>query len=147
LTKSHLCGVANLERETLTATESILLYRDPSLQISKLDQAQYEVMMQEKREIADWNRIITATRVVRFYDSFQFEEVARAAKKSKLGMVFTPNKKATIMQKHSSFDSTLVSSFLGNPLTFKDHCVILSRVFGPGNSNKTDHHFGEAVNG
>jgi hypothetical protein len=43
--KSHLCDVAKHERDKLTVTESVLLTMapaTPSLQISKLNQAQFE---------------------------------------------------------------------------------------------------------
>jgi hypothetical protein len=43
------------------------------------------------------NLILTAVKVVRFDDEAEFQEVkTRAAKKSELGMAFTPNKKANL---------------------------------------------------
>jgi hypothetical protein len=110
LMKSHLCDVAKHERDKLTVTESVLLimatatktikfaaYGDPSLPISNFNQAQYEVLVQEKREVADWNRILTDVKVVRFVDTIEFEEVkARAAKKYELGIAFNPSKKARL---------------------------------------------------
>jgi hypothetical protein len=70
-------------------------YRDPSLPISKLNTSQYESIMQERHGVAEWNLILTAVKVVRFEDEYEFEEVkARATRKSDLGMASTPNKKA-----------------------------------------------------
>jgi hypothetical protein len=47
--------------------------------------------------------------VASFDDSVEFEEVkARAAKESKLGMVFTPSKKERLTQQDSRLDSPLV---------------------------------------
>jgi hypothetical protein len=48
--------------------------RDPYFPISKLNKAQHEVLMQEKHEVADWNRIMTDAKVVRFNDAIEFEE-------------------------------------------------------------------------
>jgi hypothetical protein len=108
--KSHLCGVAKHEREKLSVVEPVLLIlapaskatkfaacREPSLPTSKLNQVQYETLLQERHDVADWNRFFTAVKVVRFDDEAEFQEVnTRAAKKSELGMAFTPNKKAKI---------------------------------------------------
>jgi hypothetical protein len=60
-------------------------YRDPSLPIAKLNTSQYESLMQERHEVAEWNLILTAVKVVRFEDKYEFEEVkARATRKSDL---------------------------------------------------------------
>jgi hypothetical protein len=49
--------------------------------------------------VAEWNRILTAVKVVRFEDEDELEEVkARATKKLDLGMAFTPDKNAQRMQ-------------------------------------------------
>jgi hypothetical protein len=110
LMKSHLCDVAKHEREKLSVVEPALLilapaskatkfaaYREPSLPTSKLNQVQYETLLQERHDVADWNRILTAVKVARFDDEAEFQEVkTRAAKKSELGMAFTPSKKAKI---------------------------------------------------
>jgi hypothetical protein len=75
--ESHLGDVVKYERGNLTVTESVLLimalankatkfeaYRDPALPISELNQAQYEIIMQERHEVSYWNHIITAVKVV-----------------------------------------------------------------------------------
>jgi hypothetical protein len=36
---------------------------------------QYESLMQERDEVVEWNRILTAVKVVRFEDEDEFEEV------------------------------------------------------------------------
>jgi hypothetical protein len=47
--------------------------------------------------------------VVRFYDEAEFQEVkTRAAKKSELGMAFTPNKKAKIPRGEIELEAELV---------------------------------------
>jgi hypothetical protein len=108
--KSRLCDVAKHEREKISVVEPVLLilaptskatkfvaYREPSLPTSKLNQVQYETLPQERHDVADWNRILTVVKVVRFDDEAEFQEVnTRAANKSELGMAFTPYKKAYI---------------------------------------------------
>jgi hypothetical protein len=112
LNKSHLCAVPKHEREKFPVNKEVLqimapatkaskfaAYRDPSLPISKLNTSQYDSLMQERHEVAEWNRILTAVKVVRFEDEDELEEVkARATRKLDLGMVFTPNKNARRMQ-------------------------------------------------
>jgi hypothetical protein len=89
-----------------TKATKFAIYRDPSLPNSKPNQAQeYEVLVQEKHEIADWSMILTAAKVVMFDDAIEFEEVkARAAMKSELGMAFTPSKKLRLTQEESGLD-------------------------------------------
>jgi hypothetical protein len=78
-----------------TKATTFATYCDPSLPIAKLNTPQYESLMQERHEAVEWNRILTAVKVVRFEDEDEFEEVkARSTKKSDIGIVFTPNKKA-----------------------------------------------------
>jgi hypothetical protein len=127
LNNSHLCDVAKHEREKFTVNEEVLqimapatkatkfaAYRDPSLPISKLNTSQYESLMQERHDVAEWNRILTAVKVVWFEDEEEFEEVkARATKKSDLGMAFTPNKKARRAQEELGLEKELV--FVINP--------------------------------
>jgi hypothetical protein len=79
------------------------------LPISKLNQVQHETLLQERHDVADWNQIITAVKVVRFDDEAEFQEVkTRAAKKSELGMAFTPNKKAKIPRGEIEFEAKLL---------------------------------------
>jgi hypothetical protein len=72
LMKRHLCDVAKHEKEKLSVVEPVLLllapaskatkfaaYREPSLPTSKLNQVQYENLLQERHDVADWNRILT----------------------------------------------------------------------------------------
>jgi hypothetical protein len=60
-------------------------------------------------DVADWNHILTSVEVVHFYDEAEFQEVkARAAKKSELGLAFTPTKKAKIAREELGLDSNLV---------------------------------------
>jgi hypothetical protein len=127
LNKSHLCDVANHEREKFPVNEAVLqimapatkatnftAYREPSLPITKLNTSQYESLMQENHEVADLNRILTAIKVARFEDEAEFEEVkARAAKKSELGMAFTPNKKSRRTQEELGLETEL--TFAINP--------------------------------
>jgi hypothetical protein len=122
LVKIHLCDVAKHEREKLSVVEPVLLslapaskaakfasYREPSLPTSKLNQVQYETLLQERHGVADWNRIITAVKVVRFDDEAKFHEVKqRAAKKSELGVAFTPSKKAKIPCDEIEFEAELL---------------------------------------
>jgi hypothetical protein len=100
--KSHLCDVAKHEREKLFVVKPVLLilapvskasnfvaYREPLLSsTSKLNQVQYETLLQKiHHDVADWNRILTAVKVVIFDDESELQEVkTRAAKKSELGM-------------------------------------------------------------
>jgi hypothetical protein len=102
LMKIHLCDVAKHEREKQSVFEPVLLilapaskatifvaYREPSLPTSKLNQVQYETLLQERNDVADWNRILTAVKVVRFDDDAEFHEVkTRTAQKYELGMAF-----------------------------------------------------------
>jgi hypothetical protein len=127
LNKSHLCDVAKHEREKFPVNEVVLhimapatkatkfaAYREPSLPITKLNISQYESLMRERHEVADWNRILTAIKVVQFEDEAEFKEVkARAAKKSELGMVFTPNKKARRTQEELGLETEF--AFVINP--------------------------------
>jgi hypothetical protein len=127
LKKSHLCDVTKHEREKFPVNEAVLQImapatkvtkfaasRDPSLPITKLNIYQYESLMQERHEVVDWNRILTAVKVVLFEDDAEFEEVeARAAKKSELGMAFRPNKKARRTQEELGLETELV--FAINP--------------------------------
>jgi hypothetical protein len=84
--KIHLCDVAKHEREKLSVIDPVLLilaptskatkfvpYREPSLPTSKLNQVQYETLLQERHDVADWNRILTAVNVVRFDDEAEFQ--------------------------------------------------------------------------
>jgi hypothetical protein len=72
-------------------------YRDPSLPTSNLNQVQCETLLQERDDVADCNRTLTAAKVVRFDDEAEFQEVkTRAPKKYDIGMAFTPTKKAKI---------------------------------------------------
>jgi hypothetical protein len=110
LMKIHLCDVAKHKREKLSVVEPVLLilapaskatkfaaYREPSLPTRKLNQVQYETLLQERHDVAAWNRILTAVKVVRLDDEAEFQEVkTRAAKKYELGMAFTPNRKPMI---------------------------------------------------
>jgi hypothetical protein len=95
LMKIHLCDVAKHEREKLSVVERVLLilaparkgtkfaaYREPSLPTSKLNQVQYETLLKERRDVADWNRILTAVKVVRFDDDAEFQEVKTRAASS-----------------------------------------------------------------
>jgi hypothetical protein len=43
-------------------------YREPSFPTSKLNQVQYDTLLQERHDVADWNRILTAVKVVKFED-------------------------------------------------------------------------------
>jgi hypothetical protein len=65
LINSYVCGVVNHDRGKLAVNESVLLimapankankfvaYRDPPLPISKRNQAQYEILVQEMHEVA-----------------------------------------------------------------------------------------------
>jgi hypothetical protein len=120
--KSHLCDVATHAREKLSVVEPVLLilapasnatkfaaYLDPSLPTSKLNQVQYDTLLQERHDVADWNRILTAVKVVRFADEAEFQEVkTRAAKKSELGMEFMPSKKAKIPRDEIEFEAELL---------------------------------------
>jgi hypothetical protein len=122
LMKSHLCDVAKHEREKLSVVEPVLLilapaskatkfvaYREPSLPTSKLNQVQYETLLQEGHDVADWNRILTAVKVLRFDDEAELQEVkTRAAKKSELGMAFTTNKKAKIPRGEIELEAELL---------------------------------------
>jgi uncharacterized protein with GYD domain len=122
LNKSHLCDVAKHEREKSPFNKEVLqimapatkatkfaAYRDPSLPIAKLNTTQFESLMQERHEVVEWNRILTAVKVVRFEDEDEFEEVkARSTKKSDLGIVFTPNKKARRTQEELGLEKELV---------------------------------------
>jgi hypothetical protein len=70
--------------------------------------------MQERHEVADWNRILTAVKVVPFEDEAELEEVkARAAKRSELGMAFMPVKKARRTKEELGLETKLV--FAINP--------------------------------
>jgi hypothetical protein len=72
-------------------------YHDPSLPTSKLKQAQYETLLQKRHDVADWNRSLTAVKLLCFEDEAEFQEVnTRAAKNSDLGLTFTPSKMAKI---------------------------------------------------
>jgi hypothetical protein len=94
--KINLYDVAKHEREKLSVVEPVLLilapaskatkfaaYREPSLPTSKPNHVQYETLIHERHDVADWNRILTTVKVVRFDDEADFQEVkTRAAKKS-----------------------------------------------------------------
>jgi hypothetical protein len=122
LMKSHLCDVAKHETEKLSIVEPVLfilapaskaakfeVYREPSLPTSKLNQVQYDTLLQERHDVADWNRILTAIKVVRFDDEAEFQEVkTRAAKKYELGMAFTPSKKAKITRDEIELEADLL---------------------------------------
>jgi hypothetical protein len=74
-----------------------------------LGQAQYEILLQERHYVADWDRILTTVKVVYFDDEAEFEEVkARSAKKSEPGLAFTPSKKMKITREEVGLDSDLV---------------------------------------
>jgi hypothetical protein len=125
--KSLLCDLAKREREKLSVVEPVLLiltpaskakkfavYHEPSLPTSKLNQVQYDTLIQERHDVADWNRIITDFKVVRFEDDAECQEVkTRAAKKSELGMAFTPSKKAQIPRDEIELEAELL--FYINP--------------------------------
>jgi hypothetical protein len=122
LMKNHLCDVAKHEREKISVVEPVLLilapaskekkiaaYHEPSLPTSKLNQVQYDILLQERHDVVDWNRILTAVKVVRFYNEAEFQEVkTRSAKKSELGMAFTPSKKANITQDEIELEAELL---------------------------------------
>jgi hypothetical protein len=90
-----LCDVAKHDREKFPVNQAVLqimapatkatkfaAYRDPSLPITKLNSSQYESLMQERHEVVDWNRILTAIKMVRFEDEAEFEDVKARAEKS-----------------------------------------------------------------
>jgi hypothetical protein len=73
--KIHLCDVAQHEKEKLSVVEPVLLilapaskatkfaaYHEPSLPTSKINEVQYETLLQERHDVADWNRILTAVK-------------------------------------------------------------------------------------
>jgi hypothetical protein len=120
--KIHLCDVAKHEREKLSVVEPMLLilaparkatkfaaYREPSLPTSKLNQVQYNTLLQGRHDVVNWNRILTAVKVVRFDDGVEFQEVkTRAATKSELGMAVTPSKKAKITRDEIELEADLL---------------------------------------
>jgi hypothetical protein len=122
LMKSHLCDVDKHEREKLSIVEPVLLilapvskamkfaaYLEPLFPTSKLNQVQYDTLLQERHDVVDWNRIITAVKVSRFDYEADFQEVkTRAARKSELGMALTPNKKAKIPRGEIELDAELL---------------------------------------
>jgi hypothetical protein len=106
-------AVLQIMAPTTKATK-FAAYRDPSLPFAKLNTTQFESLMQEKHEVVEWNRIITAVKVVRFEDEDEFEKVkARSTKKSDLGMALTLNKKARRTQEELGLEKELV--FAINP--------------------------------
>jgi hypothetical protein len=65
--------------------------------------------LQERHDVADWNRILTAVKVVRFDDEADFHQVkTRAANNSELGMAFTPSKKADITRAEIELEDELL---------------------------------------
>jgi hypothetical protein len=122
LMKIHLFDVAKHERGELSVVEPVLLilapaskttkfaaYREPSLPTSKLNQVQYETLLQERQDVAYWNRILTDVKGVRFDGEAEFQEVkTRTAKKSELGMAFTPSKKAKIPRDEIELEAELL---------------------------------------
>jgi hypothetical protein len=92
-----------------TKATKFAAYRKPSLPIAKLNTSQCEILMQERHEVAEWNRILTAVKVVQFEDEDEFEEVkARATNNSDLGMAFTPNKNSRRTQDELGLEKELV---------------------------------------
>jgi hypothetical protein len=113
-------------------------YRDPLLPTSNINQVQYDTLLQEIHDVANWDRILTAVKVVRFGDKVELQEVKiRAAKKSELGMAFTPSKKATITRMKLSW--RLNCCFISIQLIGPDSVLCQLKMLGKLSTCKALH--------
>jgi hypothetical protein len=82
---------------------------DMGVPTSKLNQVQYETILQEIHDASDLNMIHTTVHVVRFEDEAELQEVkTRAAKTFDLCLAFTPSKKAKIVRDELGLNSDLL---------------------------------------